>query len=239
LKLNCGFLKPLRQVLRYRLSSRLVAVREATHAGHDAEDVVVERVDADLGRADTDDRVERHRELERGLVDAREVARSGRLVLLGAQRERVHVNARRRRAGVVLVRLHLVEVRALALREAVLAVELELGDLHGVLALAAHARVEDDLGEQVVNTRLELRNSTEVVRVRAEERRTLGTGGLAQYRRGQRHRGRVRGLASDRATRRLGQQRRNHAVRGEVVGVVEGLRTANRGEPLGRRAVNE
>jgi hypothetical protein len=37
---------------------------------------------------------------------------------------------------VVLVRLHEVEVATLALREAVLAVELQLGDLDGVLARA-------------------------------------------------------------------------------------------------------
>jgi len=48
---------------------------------------------------------------------------------------------------VVLVRLDLVEVRALALREAVLAVELELGNLDRVLALAAYTGVEDDLRE--------------------------------------------------------------------------------------------
>ena len=50
--------------LRLALSAeRLVAVREAAHAGHDAEDVVVERVDAYLGRASAGDRVERDREL--------------------------------------------------------------------------------------------------------------------------------------------------------------------------------
>ena len=44
--------------LRCILRSRLVGVREATHAGHDAEDVVVERVDADLRGAAASDRVE-------------------------------------------------------------------------------------------------------------------------------------------------------------------------------------
>jgi hypothetical protein len=41
----------------------LVGVREATHTRHNAEDVVVEGVDADLGRARADNRVERDREL--------------------------------------------------------------------------------------------------------------------------------------------------------------------------------
>jgi len=71
-------------------------------------------------------------------------------VLLRLEREGIHVDALGRRARVVLVRLHAGEVAALALREAVLAVELELGNLHRVLALAADARLEDDLGEQVV-----------------------------------------------------------------------------------------
>lgn len=42
---------------------RLVAVRESTHARHDAEYVVVERVYAYLRRASTRDRVERDGEL--------------------------------------------------------------------------------------------------------------------------------------------------------------------------------
>ena len=122
----------------YKKSNKcLVAVREATHAAHDAEHVVVERVYADLGRASTRNRVERNRKLERGLVDTREVARAAGLVLLGAEGERVNVDTRARRAAVVLVRLHLVEVRTLALRETVLAVELELTNLNRVLAFAA------------------------------------------------------------------------------------------------------
>jgi len=230
----------LRLLIRHhnKVRKRLVAVREATHAGHDAEDVVVERVDADLGRAGTRDRVERDRELERGLVDAREVARAAGLVLLGAQGERVHVDARGRGAAVVLVRLHLVEVGALTLREAVLAVELELGNLHGVLALAAHVGGKDDLREEVVDARVELGNTGEVERIGTDQRRAL-RGTLAQYRRRELSRRRVRGLSSDRRTRRLGEERRDHAIRREVVGVVEGLGTANRREPRGRRAVNE
>jgi len=81
-------------------------------------------------------------------------------VLLRLEGEGVHVDAHRRRAGVVLPRLHLVEVAALTLVKAVLAVELHLGDLHGVLALALDVRGEDDLREQVVRGALE-----EVVRL--------------------------------------------------------------------------
>jgi len=136
--------------------SYLVGVREATHAAHDAQHVVVDGVHADLSRAARAHRVHGHRELQGRLVDAGEVARAGRLVLLRLERERVHADARgRRRARVVLVRLHVAEVAALALREAVLAVELQLGDLRRGLAGAARARVEDDLREQVVGRVLE------------------------------------------------------------------------------------
>ncbi len=63
--------KPFRLIIdRLRLPSArrlkddcLVAVGEATHARHDAEHVVVERVDAYLSRARADNRVERDREL--------------------------------------------------------------------------------------------------------------------------------------------------------------------------------
>jgi len=130
----------------------LVGVGKSAHATHHAEDVVVQRIHAHLGRAGTNNRVDGHRQLERRLVDAREVARATRLVLLGAQGEGVHVDTRRRRARVVLEGLDLVEVGTLTFRKAVLAIELELGDLHGVLALAAHTGVEDDLSEQVVHT---------------------------------------------------------------------------------------
>ena len=133
----------------------LVGVRETTHAGHDTENVVVDGVHAHLGGASRAHRVHGHRELERRLVDTREVARAAGLVLLRLEREGVHVDALGRRARVVLVRLHAGEVASLALREAVLAVELQLGNLHRVLALAADARLEDNLGEQVVRRVLE------------------------------------------------------------------------------------
>jgi len=91
-------------------------------------------------------------------------------VLLGLEREGVHIDTRRRRAGVVLPRLDLVEVAALALVEAVLAVELDLGDLDGVLALALDIRGEDDLGKEVVRRALEegviLRHTAAVVDLR-------------------------------------------------------------------------
>lgn len=50
--------------------SRLVAVGQATHAAHDAEHIVVDGIHTDLGRATTTHRVNGHRQLEGGLVDA-------------------------------------------------------------------------------------------------------------------------------------------------------------------------
>ena len=64
--------------------------------------------------------------LDLRVVDAREVAGAGRLVLLGLERERVRVDTGVGAAGVVVVGLDLVEVLALLLLETVLAVEDEL-----------------------------------------------------------------------------------------------------------------
>ena len=55
-------------------------------------------------------------------------------MLLRVQRERIHVDTGGRDVGVVLVRLHLVEVATLALLETIVAVELDLGKDGRVLA---------------------------------------------------------------------------------------------------------
>ena len=124
--------------------SLLIRVREATHAGHDAEHVVIDGIDAQLlgevGRGN----VGMDREQERGVVNARHVARARGLVVLGLDGKRIHVDAGRvRDVGVVLVGLHEVKVRALALREPVVAVEQQLGGPHAVLRAgpAKHVRV--------------------------------------------------------------------------------------------------
>ena len=218
----------------YNKCKRLVAVRKTTHAAHDAEHVVVERIHADLGRAARRNRVERNRELERRLVDTREVARAAGLVLLGAERERVNVNTRRWRAAVVLVRLHLVEVRALTLREAVLAVELELADFNRVLALAANIRRKNDLGEEVVDARIELNDTRRVNRLGTNHRRRRDRRTLANVRRDP-----IGRLSASRRARGLREERHDNAFRREIVRVVEWLRTANRREPRRIRAVNE
>ena len=105
---------------------RLVGVRETAHTRHNAEHVVVDGVDADLRRVVRVDRVVGEREQQRRVINTREVAAAGRLVLLRLEGERVHVDAHGGDVRVVLVRLHQVEVATLALRETVVSVELDL-----------------------------------------------------------------------------------------------------------------
>jgi hypothetical protein len=105
----------------------LIAICEATHAAHDAEHVVVDGVDTDLGGEHGTNGVVGERELEGRIVDTGEVAGAAGLVLLGLEGEGVHVDANRGDVGVVLVRLDQVEVLALTLGEAIVAVELDLG----------------------------------------------------------------------------------------------------------------
>ena len=124
---------------------RLVGVSETTHAAHDTENVVVGSIDANLGSLDTLNSGVGENKLESGVVNAGEVARAGWLVLLGAQGKGVHVDTGVGGGGVVLVGLHGVEVGPFALREAVLAVKLELSGDDGVVAPAVEE--EGGLGE--------------------------------------------------------------------------------------------
>ena len=156
-------------------------------------------------------------------------------MLLGAESEGVHVDTSGGSAAVVLVGLDAVEVGALALSETVLAVELELGNLNGVLAFAANAGVEDNLGEQVVDTGLELTNTGSIL--------SVSTGHAAELsqilaEKGSSSRARVTANGSS-SRSSLGEERGDDAVSGEVIGVVERLGTTNRRKPSGGRAVNE
>ena len=102
----------------------LVRIREATHTGHDAENIVVDSIDADLGGGSTGDTVVRKDELKGSVVNSGEVARAGWLVFFGSESEGIHVNTGVRCASVVLVRLDEVEVGTFTLLEAVLAVKM-------------------------------------------------------------------------------------------------------------------
>jgi len=115
----------------------LIAKSETAHARLDAQDVVVHREQLLLGSSAGDAaRLDRHCHL--GVIDTREVAGAGGLVLLGLQGEGIHVDAWVRAARVVHEGLVLVEVLAQLLLETVLAVEdnLELIEraslIHGI-----------------------------------------------------------------------------------------------------------
>jgi len=83
--------------------------------------------------------------LEDSVINAGEVATAAGLVFLRAKGKRVYVDACIRGTGVVLPGLDNIEVAALTLREAVLAVELELSGYDGVLAPTVH--VKSSLGK--------------------------------------------------------------------------------------------
>ncbi len=156
-------------------------------------------------------------------------------MLLGAESEGVHVDTSGRSAAVVLVGLNAIEVGALALSETVLTVELELGNLNGVLAFATNTGVEDNLGEQVVDTGLELTNTGSILSV------STGHGGeLSQIlaEKGSSSRARVTANGSS-SSSSLSEERGDDTVSGEVIGVVEGLGTTNGREPRGNGAVDE
>jgi len=118
---------------------------KASHAAHDTENVVVGGIDANLGSLDTLNGSVGENKLESSVVNAREVATAAGLVLFGAKGKRVNVDTGVGGCGVVLVGLHGVEVGAFTLREAVLAVKLELGGDDGVVAPAVEE--EGGLGE--------------------------------------------------------------------------------------------
>ena len=228
----------------------LVAVCKATHAAHHAEHVVVDRIDAHLGSASRAHRVDTDRELQGRLVDTGEVAGAAGLVLLRLEREGIHVDTLSRGARVVLVGLDAGEVASLTLREAVLAVELELGNLNRVLALATNTGLEDDLREQVVgrvlkHDRLVVTARTKVgVEPRGAVER--GTSLDAKTREVGARRtiaGRCRSRQSNTANttqRAAGEDVHHDALRAEVIRVVEGLASVDlRDERLEGRAVHE
>jgi len=118
---------------------RLVGECKAAHARLDAQDVVVD-CEHLLQRSGI---AALHVESHLGVINAREVASAGWLVLLWLQGEGVHVDAGVGGAGVVQVGLVLVEVLAGLLLEAVLAVEHELevvqrANLHANLGSRCH-----------------------------------------------------------------------------------------------------
>jgi hypothetical protein len=135
------------------VTSKLVREREASHSALDAEDVVVDREHVEVtgigitsgGCLDGNLRV----------IDAREVASTGRLVLFGLERERVRVDTGVGRPGVVLEGLHLVEVLTRLLLHAVLPVEHKLHRFDGTNILFR----EFVRGERTTGTHLKERGT--------------------------------------------------------------------------------
>jgi hypothetical protein len=118
---------------------------QASHTGHHTKNVVIHGIHANLGSVCALNGGVGENKLQGCVINTREVARAGRLVLLGPQSEGIQVDSGVWGASVVLPRLHEVKVGALTLREAVLAVKLELSSHDWVLTPAMH--IEGSLGE--------------------------------------------------------------------------------------------
>ena len=141
--------------------ANLIAETKAAHPRHNSENVVVYGVYAELLVEARSGDIRVNREEERGVVNARHVARARRLLFFRLEGKRVNVDARRvRNVGVVLVRLNEVEVRALAFGESVVTVEEELSgpDAVGGTRATIDVRVRESTvgksrAEVVANTR--------------------------------------------------------------------------------------
>jgi hypothetical protein len=118
----------------------LVGISQTSHTAHDTQNVVVDGIDTHLGSVGTLNSGVGENKLQSGVINTREVARAGGLVLLGSQCEGIQVDSGIGGASVVLVRLNQVEVGSLTLREAVLAVKLELSGDDGILTPAVHVK---------------------------------------------------------------------------------------------------
>ena len=112
----------------------LIRIGKAAHAAHDAKHIIIGGEHVDAGRGSGAHGVVGHRQQQSGVVNAGQVASAAGLVLLGLQGKGIHVDADGGHVGVVLVGLHLVEIAAIAHLKPVVAVELQQGDHHGVLA---------------------------------------------------------------------------------------------------------
>jgi hypothetical protein len=139
---------------------------QASHTTHHTKNVVIHGIHANLGSVSSLNGGVGENKLKGSVINTRKVARAGRLVFLGSQCEGIQVDTGIRGTSVVLPRLNEVEVSSFALREAVLAVKLELGSDDWVLTPAVH--VERSLGEDesagIRDTRSS-RSSTEVGKV--------------------------------------------------------------------------
>ena len=125
--------------------TRLVGVSKTTHTRHDTENVVVGGIDTNLGSLGALNGGVGENKLKGSIVNAGEVAAAAWLMFFGPQSKGINVDTSVRSASVVLVRLDKVEVSAFTLREAILAVKLELSGDDGVHTPAVE--IERSLGK--------------------------------------------------------------------------------------------
>ncbi len=125
---------------RYIVLKYLVGISQTSHTAHHTQNVVVDGIDANLGSVGALNGGVGENKLQSSVINTREVARAGRLVLLGPESKGIQVDSGVRGASVVLVRLNQVEVGSLTLREAVLSVKLELSGNDRVLTPAVHVK---------------------------------------------------------------------------------------------------
>ena len=118
----------------------LIGICQTTHATHDTEDVIVGGIDTDLSSLGAFNCGVRQDQLKGGVINTREIARAAGLVFFRAQCKAVHVNTFIRVTCVGLVRLNPREVGTFALREAILAVQLEFSSDNRVHAPAMHVQ---------------------------------------------------------------------------------------------------
>ena len=105
----------------------LIRVRESSHTAHNSQHVIIGSIHANSRAQVRANRVVRHGKKQRGVVNSRQVARATWLMLLWLQSKRVHVNTNSRDVGVVLVRLHPIEVVTITHLESVVTVKLQQG----------------------------------------------------------------------------------------------------------------
>ena len=125
---------------RYIVTIFLIAIGQPAHTTHDTENVVVGGIDTDLGSLGAFNCGVRQDQLKCGVINSGEVASATWLMFLWANAKRIQVDEVVRDSGVRLVRLNPREVGPFALREAVLAVKLELGNNNRVLSPAVHVQ---------------------------------------------------------------------------------------------------
>ena len=88
----------------------LIGVSDTCHTAHNAEDVVINSVDANLGGCGTGNGRGRKDKLEDSVINSGEIARPAGLVFLRAKGKGIKIDTTVRGSSMVLVRLNNIEV---------------------------------------------------------------------------------------------------------------------------------